>query len=269
MSIENAMTDIPEEPESGERRDPLLVAAIVRAFTVVDYLAQAPTPPKLGDIAKDCDINFQSAQRITNGLIDSGYLVRDERLKTFRFSLRTLDLQYNYLRTNNLLKAAWPILMTLREQTGLRVSLCVLDGTNIVYLLRLASSAGDFETMLIGRRRTAALTPGGLAILSALSPEERGDIVAASDLTPLTPRSVIDRDAIFARLEACATDGFCIEEQEVRTGEISAAIPLAPVNGKVTHAIVAAGPSVRHSPDSLRQQVIPLLQNAGIALSRS
>lgn len=267
MSIRDAMIeDIDDHAE--ERRDPLLVAAIVRAFNVVECLSEAPEPPTLGELARNCGLTFQSAQRIANGLIGSGYLDRDDRLKTYRFSLRTLDLQYNYLRTNSLLKAAWPILMTLREQTRLRVSLCVLDGVEIVYLLRLASDPRDFQTLLIGRRRTAALTAGGLAILSTLSPDERRGIVDASDLTPLTSRSVTDPEAILARLDACAADGFCIQEHEVRPGDISAAVPLGPSDGQVRHAIVAAGPSEGNSQAAFRRDVIPLLQSAGIALDR-
>jgi DNA-binding IclR family transcriptional regulator len=267
MSAEDP--DIDDDPEPGGRRDPLMVAAIVRAFEVVDRLATAPKPLTLGEIARDCGISFQSAQRITNGLIESGYLDRNERLKTFSFSLRTLDLQYNFLRTSNLLKTAWPVLMALREQTRMRVSLCVLDGTEIVYLLRLASDPRDFQTLLIGRRRVAVLTAGGLAILSARSPEERREIVAASELTPLTPRSIVNPEAILARLDVCAANGFCIEEQETRSGEISAGIPLASIGGKVTHAIVVAGPNEGRSAESFRSDVIPLLQDAGIALDRA
>ncbi len=248
------------------RRDPLLVGAIVRAFEVVDYLSTAPTPPTLGEIARSCGISFQSAQRITNGLIESGYLDRDEQLNSFKFSLKTLDLQYSYLRTSNLLKAAWPVLMTLREQSRLRVSLCALDGTEIVYLLRLSSDPRDYQTLLIGRRRVAALTAGGLAILSALPLEERRRTVEASDLTPLTPRSITDPETILARLDICAAEGFCIEEQETRGSEISAAVPLAPVDGKATHAIVAAGSSESRSVESFRHEVVPLLQSAEVAL---
>jgi DNA-binding IclR family transcriptional regulator len=266
MNAVPPLTEDASEPEG--RRDPLLVGAIVRAFEVVDYLATASKPPTLGEIARECGISFQSAQRITNGLIESGYLDRDQQPKSFRFSLRTLDLQYNYLRTSNLLKDAWPVLMALRERTRMRVSLCVLDGTEIVYLLRLASNPRDFQTLLIGRRRVAALTAGGLAILSALSREERRSIVAASNLTPLTSRSIIDPEAILARLDTFAADGFCIEEQETRSGEISAAVPLAPRSGKATHAIVAAGIMEGQSMESFRRDIVPLLQNAAIELSR-
>lgn len=268
MSAKDHMTDDTNVALSEEGRDPLLVAAIVRAFNVVECLSEAPEPPTLGDIARDCGLTFQSAQRIANALVGSGYLDRDDRLKTYRFSLRTLDLQYNYLRTNNLLKAAWPILMTLREQTRLRVSLCALDGTEIVYLLRLASDPRDFQTLLIGRRRTAALTAGGLAILSTLPPEERREIVEASDLAALTSRSVTEPAAILARLDICAADGFCIQEHEVRPGDIGAAVALGPTDGKVRHAIVAAGPSEGNSQASFRRDVIPLLQRAAIALDR-
>jgi DNA-binding IclR family transcriptional regulator len=266
MNDEYPITDDDSGPEG--RRDPLLVGAIVRAFEVVDYLATASRPPTLGEIARECRISFQSAQRITNGLITSGYLDRDDQLKSFRFSLRTLDLQYNYLRTSNLLKDAWPVLMALREQTRMRVTLCVLDGTEIDYLLRLASDPRDYQTLLIGRRRIAALTAGGLAILSALSREERRRIVVASNLTPPTSRSAVDPEAILARLDTFSADGFCIEEQGTRSGEISAAVPLAPTSGTTTHAIVAAGIGEGRSRESFRRDIVPLLQNAAMALSR-
>ena len=251
------------------RRDPLLVAAIVRAFDVVEYIASTHRQPTLGEIARDCGISFQSAQRITNGLVESGYLSRDDQLKTYRYSLRTLDLQYTYLRTDNLLKTAWPILMGLREQTRMRISLCVLDGTEIVFLLRLASNPKDFETLLIGRRRVAALTAGGSAVLSTLPADQRRRLVEASDLTPLTSRSIVDPEAILARLEACARDGFCIEDQETRGGEISAAVPLSTVAGAAPHAIVAAGPSQGRGVADFRRDIVPLLQNAAIALDRA
>jgi len=269
MSADDPTKDEAGEPDAEGRRDPLMVAAIVKAFDVVKHIASVHKQPTLGEIARACGISFQSAQRITNGLVESGYLDRDERLKTYRFSLRTLDLQYTYLRTDNLLKSAWPILMGLREQTQMRVSLCVLDGTEIVFLLRLSSNPKDFETLLIGRRRVAALTAGGSAVLSTLPPEERRRIVEASDLTPLTPRSIVDPEAILARLDACEKQGFCIRDQETHVGEITAAVPLATVNGRAPHAIVVAGPGKGRTVDDFRRDIVPLLQNAAIALDRA
>lgn len=257
-----------EGSDADDRRDPLLVAAIVRAFSVVESIADAPSPPTLAEAAQASGMTFQSVQRIANAMVEAGYLDRDERRKTFRFSQRTLDLQYTYLRTNNLLKAAWPVLMTLREQTGLHISLCVLDGTDIVYLLRLASNLKDFKTLLIGRRRPAALSSGGLAILSARQADDRAGIVERSDLTPLTPYSVTAPPAILSRLEKIAQEGFVIEEQEIRAGEISAAVPLSPIMGAVSHALVAVGSMETHSPQSMRREIVPLLQNAAVALER-
>lgn len=261
--------DVADRPNSGSGRDPLLIAAVVRAFKVAEHIADAPNPPTLGELAQDCGMTFQTAQRIANAMIDTGYLNRDERHKTYRFSQKTLDLQYTYLRTDNILKAAWPILLTLREQTKMRISLCVRDGSDIVYVLRLASDPKNFQTLLIGRRRPAALTAGGLAILSGLPPEDRSRIVHASDLRPVSSHSITAPTAILARLDQIAEDGFCIAEQEIRAGEISAAIPLATVGKLANYALVTAGSTETNSPVSMRQDIVPLLRNAAIALERA
>ena len=87
---------------------------------------RVPATPECGDIRA-------LARRFLLTLQALGYVDLDGR--SYRLSAKTLDLAYAYLDSHDWLSIVSPQLEKLKNDLGESVSLTVLDGPEVVYLL--------------------------------------------------------------------------------------------------------------------------------------
>ena len=67
-----------------------------------------------------------------------GYLGKDQARRKYYLTPRILTHSFNYLRSRKLFALAMPALIDLREDLRKAVNMCVLNGTDITYVVRLA-----------------------------------------------------------------------------------------------------------------------------------
>src|SRR6202011_854557 len=101
------------------------------------------------------------------------------------------------------------ILLQLRRDCGERTNLSLFDHTTLVYAIRLHGKREypQFST-LIGRRMATFCSAGGRAMLAALPDAEVRDILAASDLEPMTPDTITDPERIMMEIEKPRERGY-------------------------------------------------------------
>lgn len=242
--------------------DPLFIGSLARSFELLEVFAGNKSELTMSELRQETGLTFQTVQRITNTLIHLGYLQKQHRGKTFRLTLKTLDLQHRFLSSNQQTKLAWPVLVHLRQRTQQRVSFCKLDDTEIIYLLRLKGAESDFQTSLVGGRRLACQSAGGCAILSQFTAEQRLDILKRSIPEKLTPNSVTEPDVLLARIENSKKLGYCITEQETLLGEIDAAVAVVSSEETVQGAIVVSAPIQSHPKELFERDIVPLMRIA-------
>ncbi|MFC7555625.1 IclR family transcriptional regulator [Pseudoroseomonas wenyumeiae] len=109
---------------------------------------------------------------------------------------------------NALVESATPVLHELRKSVNERVDLSLLDGPDIVYVVRLQSKRETFSATLVGRRIPSFCSSGGRAMLAALPEEEAMRILEASDRTPLTPRTITDIPKIVRKIGEARRQGY-------------------------------------------------------------
>ncbi|MDA7430904.1 IclR family transcriptional regulator [Primorskyibacter aestuariivivens] len=225
---------------SEKRENPLFVDSIERAFGVLNCFLANGHELTNKQIQTETGLTFQTVDRAIKTLESHGYIEKNERKKTYQLALRALDFQYKFLITDPLVKMIWPLLVDIRDKTKGRVSYCELDGTEIVYLARIAGDETDFLTSLVGRRRPAFATAGGRVILSGLAPKDRDGVLMASSFDPITPKTETDPRAVIESIEAIANDGYAMTAEETILGEVSYAAPVLGNDDNVRGAIVVS-----------------------------
>ncbi|WAZ25305.1 helix-turn-helix domain-containing protein [Streptomyces cinnabarinus] len=225
--------------------------AVVRSFD-----AEHPTRT-LSDVARDCGLTRAAARRLLLTLADLGYVHQDGR--QFRLTPRVLELGYSYLSSFTLPELAEPHLEQLVGRIRESSSLCVLDGDDIVYVARVPTSRIMTAAITVGTRFPAHVTSVGRVILADLPDEEIDTRLARADLSPLTPRTLTEPDALRAELRRVRRQGYAIVDQELELGLRSIAAPVRDRGGAVTAAVNIAVHAGRNSLESVRRDLLPPL----------
>ncbi len=198
-----------------------------------------------------------AARRFLLTLVELGYVRYDGR----RFSLRprVLDLGYAYLSGLSLAEVAQPHVEELVARVHESSSIAVLDGGDIVYVVRVPTSRIMRVAISIGTRFPAYCTSMGRVLLAAKPPGELDAFLAKVDLAPRTARTVTDPSRLRRILGDVARQGYALVEAELEEGLVSVAAPIRDAGGAVTAAINVSASTSRVRPAALRRDVVPVL----------
>ena len=234
---------------------------VIRAFT-----AEAPAQT-LTEVAARTGLDRAGARRILLTLAQLGYVYQEGRL--FRLTARTLDLGYAYLSTTPLWNLAEPIMEELVAEVHESCSVAVLDGTEMVYILRVPTSKIMTINLGIGSRLPAWCSSMGRVLLSGLPEARIDEVLAASDLRPHTRHTVTDADALKRLIGEAKAQGYAIVSQELEEGLSSIAVPLLDRNGNVMAAMNISVNASRVSVAQMTRKLLPRLQAAAERINTS
>ena len=257
-----------EGPAKPLRDDPLHVASVAKAFQVLDAFGRANGALSLAELATLSGLDKSATQRFAHTLWRLGYLDKDDRTRRFSLGKRVLDAAFNFLRSDGLVERATPALIELRQACGERANLSLHDDTTMIYAIRQQTRREYFAGSLIGRRIPVFCTAGGRAVLSRLPEDAAVSIIARSDLSPLTARTVCDPPAILGKVRAAATDGFALAIEETTPGEITVGAAVMDAAGLPIAAVHIAASLADWTASAFAERCGPLVTAAARSLSQ-
>lgn len=234
---------------------------VIRAFT-----ADAPSQT-LTEVAAHTGLDRAGARRILLTLVQLGYV--EQAGRQFRLTARTLDLGYAYLSTTPLWNLAEPVMEELVAEVHESCSVAVLDGPEMVYILRVPTSKIMTINLGIGSRLPAWCSSMGRVLLAGL-PEPRVDeILAASDIRPLTRHTLSSVGEVKKAVQQARIQGYAVVSQELEEGLCSIAVPLRDRAGNVIAAMNISGNAHRVTPAQMTRKMLPRLQQAAERINTS
>lgn len=237
------------------------VQSFARGLEVIrSFSAQAPQQT-LTQVAARSKLTRAGARRILLTLQTLGYVESDGKL--FRLTPRILDLGFAYLSSMPIWNLAEPVMEELVEQVKESCSAAVLDGSDIVYVLRVPTHKIMRNTLGVGSRLPAYCTSLGRVLLADLPDDELVKRLDASDLRPLTRHTVTGRAALLAKVHQVRKQGWCLVNQELEEGLISLAAPITNRAGRTIAALNISGQANRTNARMAQDSLLPaLLQSA-------
>ncbi|RXE67817.1 IclR family transcriptional regulator, partial [Muribaculaceae bacterium Isolate-002 (NCI)] len=165
--------------------------------------------PFLGitELARITGFEKNLVQRLSNTLHKMGYLEKDEIRRKYYLSPRILKHSFNYLRSRKTFALAMPALIELREELRMAVNMCVLNGPDIIYVIRLWMKYYH-EASLFGESLPAYVSAGGRMLLSLLPEQEARGLLAATNLIRLTPHTRTDPDELMEEVRKARAQGY-------------------------------------------------------------
>jgi IclR family pca regulon transcriptional regulator len=233
--------------------------AVLRAFGV-DAPAQT-----LSDVAERTGLTRAGARRILLTLLHLGYVEADGRL--FRLTPKVLDLGYAYLSSLPVWSQAQPLLDELAKDLRQSCSATVLDGDDIVYVVRLSAQKTMSINLGIGSRLPAYCTGMGRVLLAGLPPAQLRERLENMARPQRTPRTVTDPDRLLDLIAQVRAQGWCLVEEELEPGLVSIAAPVTDRAGKVVAALNLSSQIAVTSRDVVMQHSLPKLLDTAARVS--
>jgi IclR family transcriptional regulator, pca regulon regulatory protein len=234
--------------------------SVLRSFDT-DAPAQS-----VSDVAQRTSMTRAGARRILLTLLELGYVEQDGRL--FSLTPKVLDLGFAYLASQPVWRLAQPVLERFSTSTNQPSSMAVLDGDEIVCVLRIAAPNRLMTIDLtIGRRFPAYCTALGRVLLAGLPAEDAAERLSIASLQRRTSNTVTDREKLLEIVASARQHGWSMIKDELEPGLIAIAAPVRDRTGKVVAAISAhchGGDPMAQSP---AENLLPPLQAAAASIS--
>jgi IclR family pca regulon transcriptional regulator len=245
---------------AGERDSDSFVASLARGLAVIAAFGPKRAELTLSEVAEIGGISRAGARRILLTLQRLGYVAADGR--RFRLTPKILSLGYSYLSSLDFWDFAEPIMEALVERVHESCSASVLDGDDIVYVLRVPTRRIMSINLGIGTRLPAYAASMGRVLLAALSENELGASLARTTLVPMTPATIVERAELERSLDEVRRCGWALVDQELEEGLRSIAVPLSGRSGRVIAALNLSTHVSRVSLARLTNELLPELQQA-------
>ncbi len=255
-----------EAAEQAPKPGDAYVQSFARGLDVIRSFSARTPAQTLSQVAERTGLTRAGARRILLTLQTLGYVESQERF--FRLTPRILDLGFAYLSSMPMWNVAEPVMEALVVQVSESSSAAVLDGTDIVYVLRVPTRKIMRIGLGVGSRLPAYCTAMGRMLLADLPEDEMLRRLEQSDRQAQTKHTITEVDALRAKVEQARRQGWCLVNQELEEGLIAVAAPLVNHAGRTIAALNISGQVNRTNAKAMQETMVPALVNAAREMSR-
>jgi IclR family pca regulon transcriptional regulator len=260
-------------PEAAKHKDPAAdvrpgdsyVQSFARGLEVIRSFSASAPRQTLTEVATRTGLTRAGARRILLTLQTLGYVESDGKL--FVLTPRILDLGFAYLSSMPIWNVAEPVMENLVEQVKESCSAGVLEGTDIVYVLRVSTRKIMRNSLGVGSRLPAYCTSIGRMLLAGLPDAQVLQLLRASPIEARTRHTVTDVDALLAKVQQARRQGWCLVNQELEEGLVSMAAPIVDRTGATIAAMNISGQANRTPPRQMQEAMLPALREAAREVS--
>jgi len=244
---------------------PDFIEALARGLDVIRAFGPNKPAMTLSEVAAATGLARPTARRMLLTLEELGYV----RIAQGAFMLtpRVLELGMAYIGSANIWDIARPHMEWLVRNTNESSSIAQLDGSDIVYVARVAVPKIITIAVMIGTRFPALQTSLGKVLLAELSSDELARVLAEpsrSGIAPLWRPVAAERDCV---LHEVHTRGWALADEHLAYGIRSIAVPLRDGTNHVVAALNVSVHAAETSIETLTEKYLPLLSQAAAAIS--
>lgn len=255
----------PDPPAAPPKPGDTYVQSFARGLSVIrSFSAETPTQT-LTEVARRTGLTRAGARRILLTLEGLGYVTSQGR--RFQLAPRILDLGFAYLSSLPLWNLAEPVMEALVADVKESCSAAVLDGADIVYVLRVPTHKIMSINLGIGSRLPAFCTSMGRMLMAGLPQSELESALGAAPISARTSRTVTDRAELRELIGQAGRQGWCLVNQELEEGLVSLAAPIRDRSGRAIAALNISGQFNRTPPPHMLEHFLPRLLTAAGEIS--
>ena len=242
---------------AGRGAGPDFVEALARGLDVLAVFDAQRRSMSLSEVAAATGLARPTARRLLLTLEELGFV--RSRGGAFSLTPKVLSLGTAYVSSLGLWDIARPHLEALVARTGESSSMSQLDGSDIVYVARVAVPKLIALRVEIGTRFPAVQTSQGKVLLAALPPDELAETLAQPSRSGLPPSVGRPPEQLREELTEVRARGWALADQELAPGVRSVAAPVRDGTGAVRAAVNVTVHAAETSVERLLHDHLPLL----------
>jgi IclR family pca regulon transcriptional regulator len=240
-----------------EESNRMFVQSLERGLDVIRSFSEESPRQSLSEVARRTGYSRASCRRLLFTLETLGYVGVDGR--EFFLQPRILDIGYSFLTSLPFRDIVEPFIQDLSDKVRESVSVSVLDGSDIVFVSRVAASRIMTLSLSVGSRLPAYCTSTGRVLLAAMPVPDQKRLLGSRPLVALTKFTLHRESDILTELEKVARRGWALNDQELEVGLRAVAAPIRDSTGRTVAAINISTPVGRTNLKELREELVPQL----------
>lgn len=209
---------------------------ILEAFNLDDYGLS------LTELSRRTGISKASVYRLAQELLDWGMLERNGL--DYRLGMRAFELGARAPRFRVLRDAVRPFMESLHQSTRETVHLGVLDGLDVLYLEKIASTQQAARPSRIAGRLPLYATATGKVILAHSHSSLFTEVMARGPVR-ISKSTIVVPALLHEQLRMVRARGYATESEEITAGYCSVAVPLFDECGVLLAALSVTAPTFR------------------------
>jgi DNA-binding IclR family transcriptional regulator len=219
------------------------VQSVDRAVTVLEILAREGEAG-VTEIAVELGVHKSTAFRLIAALENRGLVAQHTDRGKYRLGVGILRLAGATTARLDLVQESRPVCEVLAREVGETINMAVLADGFALYVDQVAGPSALQTRNWVGQRLALHATSNGKVLLAHLAPQALATCLAAP-LERYTEHTMVDPGPLAEHLAEVRLRGYAVTADELEVGLSAVAAPVHNVDGAVTAAVSASGPSFR------------------------
>ena len=241
------------------------VEALARGIEVIRCFDATHMEMSVSEVAARTGLARPTARRLLMTLEQLGYMRSADGV--YALTAKTLELGTAYISALGVWDIARPHMQALVDRTRESTSMSQLDGSDVVYVARVAVPKIIALSVSIGTRFPATATSMGRVLLAGLTTDELDAVLAVPSASGILPRVQLDRPALDAALAGVRAQGWALSDEQLSVGIRSVAVPVTGADGRTAAAMNVTTHAAETTVEQLLDEHLPLLLDTAQAIS--
>jgi IclR family pca regulon transcriptional regulator len=232
------------------------ISSLAKGLSVLQTFAEAGHPLTLSEIASALGANNTTATRLCYTFTELGFIQKDGQ-RRYHLTPKILTLGHSFILGLAWKEVAQFYLETLFKEVQETVNLSVLEGSEIIYLIRIRKRKYLPFDVRIGTRLPVYCTAMGKVLMAMGPPEKIKPILKTLEFKPLTVRTITSLNKFMDELGKVRKKGYGINDEELTVGNRAVAAPVLDRQGYAVAAINIAAPTPEYSRSQMEKILAP------------
>ncbi len=208
---------------------------------LLDLLAKERRSLSLMELSQRTGWPKSTIHALLSTLIDYSMIMQDSFTGKYHLGMHLFELGNVVVSNWHALEVARPAMRKIMQETGESVVLGIIDRDEVLIIEQLDSGNPLRVMMESGTRLPLYSTALGKAMLAALPFSQAKRILKDTEFRAFTPHTITSFSELNVELERVRTNGYAIENGEMRVGMRAVAAPVYDVRGSAVYAVGVSG----------------------------
>jgi IclR family KDG regulon transcriptional repressor len=227
-----------------------VVPAVSRALDILELFLDRPQL-SAREVAERLDLPRTTVHELLVTLVARAYLISvPGQPVQYRLGMPVFQLGAAFANRLDLVREAQGVARDVAAACDEAVHVAVLDGADVVYLVKVDSTHPVRMVSGVGLRLPAHCTAVGKVLLASLDPRSLDAILAQDPLPGMTPASITAPDLLRAHLDEVRADGLAVDIGESDSAMRCVAAAIRDHSGATIAAMSVSAPIIRWTTPS-------------------